>query len=289
MNNNPVIYSDPNGDIPINGIGQGVSNYLNAVSFGANFAVHGFSSLVSGSSNALAISSVASVPSGFELFSNNNYLAPEGYGFVERTYDIRHNLLTDFTSVPPNAGKGTIFQTHHGYWNHDSSSFGIRFTKIEWHRSNIPLLAQMGGPSGMASETLKLTISSAVGGFVFKGLAKGTSYLYALRHASKARASTQGGLNLFKFGKPTTTTTSGWRTGDRMLHLPNKGSPKLNWKQNSGFLRQEMGRGKPIFDSFRYSNGQQIPTTGFLRLERNLLESRGWRFNSATGAYQPPF
>ncbi len=104
-----------------------------------------------------------------------------------------------------------------------------------------------------------------------------------------AKGSTQGGLNLFKFGKPTTTTANSWRAGDRMLHLPNKGTPKLNWKQNSGFLRQEMSRGKPIFDSYLSPNGQQIPTGGFLNAERFLLESRGWRFNSATGAYHPPF
>jgi hypothetical protein len=103
------------------------------------------------------------------------------------------------------------------------------------------------------------------------------------------KSSTQGGLNLFKFGKSTTTTSNGWRVGDRMLNLPNKGTPKLNWKQNSGFLRQEMRKGNPIFDSYRYSNGQQIPTGGFLNAERYLLESRGWKFNSTTGAYHPPF
>ena len=111
----------------------------------------------------------------------------------------------------------------------------------------------------------------------------------AVKVGRVARTGAQGGLNLFKWGKNTTTTSTGWRTGDRMLHLPNKGTPKLNWKQNSGFLRQEMSKGKPIFDSWRYRNGQQIPTGGFLRAERYLLESRGWKFNPATGAYHPPF
>ena len=100
----------------------------------------------------------------------------------------------------------------------------------------------------------------------------------------------EGGLNLFKFSSTTTTSTAnGWRVGDRMLYLPNKGTPQLNWKQNSGYLRQEMGAGKPIFDSYRYQNGQQIPTAGFLRVERYLLESRGWIYDFSIGAYRPPF
>lgn len=45
-----------------------------------------------------------------------------------------------------------------------------------------------------------------------------------------------------------------------MLHLPNKGTPKLNWEANYGALRSEMNLGKPIFDSYRLPNGNLIPT-----------------------------
>lgn len=99
------------------------------------------------------------------------------------------------------------------------------------------------------------------------------------------KTGTEGGLNLFKFGKPTTSSAEGWRTGDRMLKMFDQGAPKLNWKQNSGFLRREMRLGNPIFDSYRYPNGVQIPTRGFLNAERKLLESRGWIYNPSTGAY----
>jgi len=68
---------------------------------------------------------------------------------------------------------------------------------------------------------------------------------------------------------------SGAKTGDRMLKMFDKGSPKLNWKQNSVYLRQEMRLGNPIFDSYRHANGQQIATGGFLNAERKLLESKG--------------
>lgn len=74
-----------------------------------------------------------------------------------------------------------------------------------------------------------------------------------------------------------------------MLHLPNKGNAKANWKQNSGHLREQVNKGNPIYDSYRdVKTGQQVPTGGFLNAERKLIESRGWQYNSSTGAYHPP-
>ena len=42
-------------------------------------------------------------------------------------------------------------------------------------------------------------------------------------------AKEQGGLNLFKWGSNTTTKPGGWKEGDFMLSLPNRGSPHANW------------------------------------------------------------
>lgn len=107
--------------------------------------------------------------------------------------------------------------------------------------------------------------------------------------AKGAGAAELGGLNLFKWAKDTTTKQGGWKEGDFMLHLPEQGSVKANWSQNAGRLREKMRQGDPIYDSYRDAlTGQQIPTQGFLRAERNLLESRGWQYNSSTGAYHPP-
>lgn len=103
-----------------------------------------------------------------------------------------------------------------------------------------------------------------------------------------AKTSTQGGLNLFKWGAPQTTKATGWKAGDYMLHLPNKGTPALNWKANYGALRSEMGLGKPIFDSYRLPNGNLIPTGGFLNAERSILQGRGWIYNRGSGAWMPP-
>ncbi len=49
-----------------------------------------------------------------------------------------------------------------------------------------------------------------------------------------------------------------------------------------------MENGKPIFDSYLKSNGALQETKGFLNAERNLLKSRGWRFNAGSDAWMPP-
>ena len=103
-----------------------------------------------------------------------------------------------------------------------------------------------------------------------------------------APVGSEGGLNLFKWGASQTTKSTGWKVGDYMLHLPNKGTPKLNWKANYGALRREMKFGNPIFDSYRLPNGNLIPTGGFLNAERSILLGRGWMYNPNVGAWLPP-
>jgi hypothetical protein len=74
-------------------------------------------------------------------------------------------------------------------------------------------------------------------------------------------------------------------SGERSLidRLPNQGSPKANWKQNSGVLRQEMGRGLPIRDASPGNTKGQ-----FLNAERNLLQDHGWKFDIKTNYWVPP-
>jgi hypothetical protein len=80
------------------------------------------------------------------------------------------------------------------------------------------------------------------------------------------------------------------RAGEQTMlgRLPNRGSPPANWHQNSGVLRQEMSRGLPIRDASVDSTGNLINNTGFLRAERNLLQSRGWTYNPSTTMWHPP-
>jgi len=126
-------------------------------------------------------------------------------------------------------------------------------------------------------------------GVAAKQLTKISALLPRAGNAARGAAvAEEGGLNLFKWNQATSTRANDWREGDRFLHLPNQGSVRANWAQNSTRLRQEMRSGRPIFDSHLDDAGNLIPTQGFLNAERNLLINRGWNFNTSTGAWHPP-
>ncbi len=66
------------------------------------------------------------------------------------------------------------------------------------------------------------------------------------------------------------------------------GSPKANWARNAGVLRAEMGRGLPIRDaSVNAVTGALENNTGFLRAERNLLQSKGWTYDASSRLWNP--
>jgi hypothetical protein len=80
------------------------------------------------------------------------------------------------------------------------------------------------------------------------------------------------------------------RAGEQTLlkWLPDLGSPKANWAQNSSALRQIMRLGQPIRDATVDAMGALINNTGFLRAGRYLLESRGWSYDAASRMWHPP-
>ncbi len=66
--------------------------------------------------------------------------------------------------------------------------------------------------------------------------------------------------------------------------LPDRGTPKMNWKQNSSILRQAIQNNRPIRDaSSRDFSGE------FLNAERNLLQNHGWFFDKTTKYWHPPY
>ena len=70
--------------------------------------------------------------------------------------------------------------------------------------------------------------------------------------------------------------------------LPDQGSPKANWKQNSSVLRQELSRGIPIGDASVGPDGSLIQYPGsFLNAERTLLRTRGWVYDPKTTLWSP--
>lgn len=66
--------------------------------------------------------------------------------------------------------------------------------------------------------------------------------------------------------------------------LSDKGSPKANWKQNSGVLREEMRKRRPIRDASAERDPAAPPN--FLEMERNLLRNHGW--TKRGGYWYPP-
>ncbi len=140
---------------------------------------------------------------------------------------------------------------------------------------------------GLAANEIANSDVPMIGGGLAKAGAKAAGI--ACQGTKSAGVVETGGLNLFKWGKGATAKSDGWKEGDFMLYLTDKGGTKINWAQNAGRIREQMRKGNPIYDSYRDPvTGLQIPTQGFLRAERNLLESHGWQYNPATGAYHPP-
>ncbi len=78
------------------------------------------------------------------------------------------------------------------------------------------------------------------------------------------------------------------KKGEKLLDLPDMGSPKANWKQNASKLRKTMREGKPIRDASVTNKGNLRSNTGFLRPERNLLENKGWKYNKRPRLWKPP-
>jgi RHS repeat-associated protein len=111
-----------------------------------------------------------------------------------------------------------------------------------------------------------------------KGVARATAERAIARVAEKAGAEKEGGLVIGKLKD--LRGTEGWRKGDYTLNLPDRGSTKQNWKQNSGLLRQEERTGKPIRDRSTDTNGNLRDNTGFIKGERNILDECGRTFDT---------
>src|SRR6218665_3593250 len=204
-----------------------------------------------------------------------------------------------------NIGTGDSFRAHFGNDARSSLKNAIRF----WKNFRRPKNDEIANQASRAAHEIqqsqmspyermvarggdKIDPSYTIEGLVipvFKGagaLLKYGSLLFK-EATLVAKGGSRGGLNLFKWGQSGNSTT-GCKAVYYMFHLPNKGTPALNWKANYGALRSEMNLGKPIFDSYRLPNGNLIPTGGFLNAERFILQSRGWAYDPVQGLWLPP-
>ncbi|KJS66082.1 MAG: hypothetical protein JL50_13070 [Peptococcaceae bacterium BICA1-7] len=100
---------------------------------------------------------------------------------------------------------------------------------------------------------------------------------FSPKGASKAETAVIGKMS--DLNKPGAISSGEFRVADL---LPDLGSPKANWKQNSGVLREIIKRGNPIKDVSPYP----MDNVGFLGAERNLLKNHGWKYSD--GYWYPP-
>lgn len=204
------------------------------------------------------------------------------YGVAERTFTrwgyYRFDIYNGFYNVPYNQSADENISLSEG-----AEFFGGYLSVISMMPTSLPFKLGLSATRSLGSTTAAEAITARIG----IGAVQSTESAGLRFGIGAAEVESQGGLNLFKWGAEQTGKPTGWKTGDYMLYLPNKGTPKLNWKANYGSLRREMNLGKPIFDSYRLPNGDLIPTGGFLNAERFTLQSRGWIYNGQ-GVWLPP-
>jgi hypothetical protein len=109
-------------------------------------------------------------------------------------------------------------------------------------------------------------------------------------YAADGAVDTTAAENETVIGKVKDLAPENLRDGESSLldRLPDQGNPQANWQQNSGVLRQEMGKGLPIRDASVDSAGNLANNNGFLRAERGLLQDRGWTYDPKTTMWNPP-
>jgi RHS repeat-associated protein len=217
-------------------------------------------------------------PQSFNLYSyveNNplNHVDPDGHDVQICVQDSSDEKKQTCTTVSD--------QKYQQLYNAQNGQQGINLPGGNFPTGNITCGGQTCGTAryfepGMEDQTANL-IGLAEGARGVLGLARAAYESIAGLFAKGAAE--EGGVVI---GKQTLLDTPGTlRPGERTLDLAeDMGSPKANWAQNSGKLREAMSEGQPIRDASAGGSN-----TGFLRAERNLLENHGW---SLKGDYWYP-
>lgn len=292
MMNNPLSYIDPDGREPITlaivagaaVIGGGlnlwsnwskVKNWKQGLAYFGSGAVGGVASVfgspaLGGSITAGGNIAIDIATGHFPKFKNSENPVWDGVKYFGGV------ALDGFSA----GGAGSLSKL--GYSKLSSLFLDDAVTTISG-KMGVERIGKVGSEIFETALTAEIIVKPAV-----KGVGRSFIAQTAKQGLNFADDAGKGGLNLFKFNSEQALKSTGWKMGDRFLRLQNKGTPKLNWKQNAGFLREEMGLGRPIFDSYLNLDGTLKATGGFLNAERSLLNSRGWIFNSEIGAWLLP-
>jgi RHS repeat-associated protein len=160
-----------------------------------------------------------------------------------------------------------------GFNSYDGQSSGVQNAGGAPMPDN-PGIAYGWGNNAQGYQTLGTTSAtvSPIAGAVMAGVGIFMPGIFAADAAPIALGIVGAADDTIAIGK-VADLNKGLGPGEKTLDLPNQGNPKDNWAQNSSRLREAMSNGKPIHD---VSAGNPGSNTGFLRAERNLLQSHGW-------------
>jgi hypothetical protein len=192
MYNDPISFSDPEGDCPWCFIFPLIGNILPAATVTATAATTftaaataiaataATAAITIPTLNPVAVPSHSTLPSVADIYKGN-------YGYVDQAYDLRTNSLTSFGKVEAQEGYRTLYRTSLGQWQDDASAFLIRTERLSLAYTNsIAKYASLGGVQGMLGHGLGFAATSLGGSAVFAGIN------YAARTAAAARAVSQG-------------------------------------------------------------------------------------------------
>ena len=246
------------------------------------------------------------------LFTGREYAATyrgtyvAAFAFYEYRARAYNPTLGRFMSEDPklfDAGDYNLFRYCHNDPVDLTDPMGLEVGFAEslipvWGSAHLAYDAVNEGHYGMAAFHTAMAITDvsgvkALGTVAAKVALKGATKIAAeraiVRATEKAAAENEGGLVIGKLKD--LRGAEGWRKGDHTLNLPDRGSPKQNWKQNSSLLRQEERIGKPIRDMSTDANGNlrdRYPVSLKLSAERNLSENRGRTFDTNTRSWTKP-
>lgn len=132
--------------------------------------------------------------------------------------------------------------------------------------------------SGLANAALDAFLVSSAIAFVTSGISY-VKHLCRSKPVSTAELVQETNKQTAVIGKMKDLNSYKLKPGEYRVAdlLPDMGSVRANWKQNSSILRRIMKTGNPIRD-VSVLNGELVNNTGFLAMERNLLINHGWKF-----------
>jgi RHS repeat-associated protein len=231
--NNPLRYGDPDGETPVHAVlaigaaivggvmntvdhwQQIAKNPWSAVGYFAAGAAGGAVTVFAGPQAGFAVTTALNI--GTDIASGN---VPQINNWKDAAMYAGSTALSGLNAVgaPAIAELGLKALAKNGV------SWAVQYSRLVSYSSQALSVAEEMAKLGLARTAMPaseviLTSEKMISGY---------------QKVAAGVARTEGGLNLFKFNSAQSLKETGWKSGDRFLKMYDKGTPKLNWKQNSG-------------------------------------------------------